>query len=402
MPYKNVCRKGPAGLPRAVAPRVVAWKPKDDNAQFSRAMMICRECGASLLRKNLRRHLSEVHQAGPRASFPCPECPYRTHRAGDLHRHQRKLHPKPTVHQIRSLPEVVPAALEPQGKEVLATTPQVVSRLPPGREQPIEGGLPFPFPRFPQPSPQPTETRQDQGAVPPVPPSPAVSQAPSSLDLEGGVHFAEGNRPLLEVEPDSVPRAASPIRQPADTPAPVPRPTSPIRRPADIQLQERRLNATTVRIDTEAAVSTFSKALDQLMSQPLGVAQLKGELARRGYSTFSSDELRDLKQEVRRRAQEEAVAPRGEDSTRDKVTAHWRKALQAPVSQSDEGWMAQPQQLVINGTVLNFDLRVRAEGITITEPKRTIRRRKTTPVKPDVKNIIIDSKGDCPSNPITL
>ena len=348
--------------------------------------MVCRECGASLLRKNLRRHLSEVHQAGPRASFPCPECPYRTHRAGDLHRHQRKLHPKPTVHQIRSLPEVVPAALEPQGKEVLATTPQVVSRLPPGREQPVEGGLPFPFPQFPQPSPrsQPTETKQDQGAVPPVPPSPAVSQAPSSLDLEGGVHFAEGNRPLLNVEPDSAPRA-----------------TSPIRRPADIQLQERRLNATTVRMDTEAAVSTFSKALDQLLSQPLGVAQLKGELARRGYSTFSSDELRSLKQEVRRRAQEEAVAPSGEDSTREKVTAHWRKALQAPVSQSDEGWMAQPQQLVINGTVLNFDLRVRAEGITI-EPKRTIRRRKTTPVKPDVKNIIIDSKGDCPSNPITL
>ena len=73
------------------------------------------------------------------------------------------------------------------------------------------------------------------------------------------------------------------------------------------------------------------------------------------------------------------------------MKAHWRRSPTTPVSAlGPDTWMAQPQQLIVNGLALSFDLRVRSEELEIIGGKRVNKKKKED--KP--KEILIDCSGE--------
>ena len=75
---------------------------------------------------------------------------------------------------------------------------------------------------------------------------------------------------------------------------------------------------------------------------------------------FSGEELRELKMEVRRRMEaKKMTTPVPEDWARDRDQAVWQSGVPVQISAVPHGeWMMEPQQLVVDGEVPTFDLRV--------------------------------------------
>ena len=197
MPYKNVVRAPPNFLPRATFGQADAFKRRKDRrkkvhplvSEGERKFITCNKCHVPLLYKNLARHLAEVHHVGERPIHQCGLCPYNTYRPEDLRRHTRSAHPQDlgAIHMVTA-------------NENTSTMPPTATPSSPGKRHNIPGGLPCPFPRR-QVSFSTEE--KDETKCPP-PPSPVVSQASGSVDLEPEwiTHFPDPReRPLLELEP---------------------------------------------------------------------------------------------------------------------------------------------------------------------------------------------------------
>ena len=133
------------------------------------------------------------------------------------------------------------------------------------------------------------------------------------------------------------------------------------------------------------------------------MADLRFELERRGLSIFTGDELRQLKMDVRKRVEAEYEAKSGEEvkiTAKDRVQAVWRNAKPtSPIAEPGE-WMTQSQQLVVDGKVLSFDLRVRSEDILIPVPKAP--RRRKPAVKKEPVDVVVNSQGESSDTAIIL
>ena len=445
---KNVCRTAPWGHRRAVFPP--APPSNEDPPEAGEKVLIkCQKCPAQLKKKNLPRHLAEVHGKSQRAPFQCEHCKYSTHRGWDLRRHQRRCHSE--------LAGMVTAAPQEEAPPVIVMPsmqggrPRELPRPFPRRE-PVAGGSGWrPVSSQSTPdvaqSPEPVFTFSAPAA-----PAPATAPlSPESLDLDPPLsEFFSEEAPMLDEEPGDlaeVPRAGSSSE--AATPqaeesgqkkevggefemktapvqeetvpetAPAKKKTAPVQEetlpetaraqedstpvkpePADITLQRQKLESLSLSVDDP--MEDIGASLDSILKRPRGLAGLRFELERRGYSLFSGAELRQLKLDVRKRVEAETREDNAvELSAKDKIQATWKSAKPAALAAEpdDEGWMAQPQQLTIGGKVLTFDLRVRSKDIDI--PAIKPRRRKAA-VKKEVINVPVDNKGEAADSPIVL
>ena len=394
MPYRNAQRKySPHQVParfgggRGMKKRKGPCPP--GRGQFTR----CRLCGTELLSRNLPRHLAEVHREGSVPLLRCRECPYRTIRQRDLARHQYRAHPK--------LSGFVGMVGQEGGEQLSVNSFLSDEQQPPSVS---EGGSLYPFPPGKEPRQQVEGTGNER------------EQDSVDLNVDALSHFLDlSNLPLIDQEPSEMPAATSPVEvggvgcpatiplapgeplqiqadpaapaQPAFSPVTVPedRPEEePAQKPEEDLRKKRNKPGRRQRADVRRYVSqaskeavnpdleeedaaTFGKAVDQLLGRPGGGKHLRQELERRGFSVFTAQELRDLKTDVKRRAE----AEKAKKGATPPLKARWRGAAQCATASPEKGeWVTQSRQLEINGALLSFDLRIRAEEKE-TKPTKT-------------------------------
>lgn len=223
----------------------------------------------------------------------------------------------------------------------------------------------------------------------------------STPDLLGAPHFPDlGNYPQVEMDPDALPGLGIAIR--VGTPEPTP-PAKVKAEAADVTLQKKRIQKRQPLDDLLPLEKEEEQTIDRLLKADGGPNRLKLYLARHGYNMFSSTELREIKQEVKTRTLKEAAASSGTVEHGTSTSVFWRKSLAAPqppqeITSDEPSWMTQPYQLIMNGTALSFDLRVRSEDFNVPPPKRRYKRK----VKEEPVNTVIIGKGDCKENPIDI
>ena len=271
-------------------------------------------------------------------------------------------------------PSEMPAATSPV--EVGGVGCPAIIPLAPGEPLQIQADPVAPAqPAFP-PATVPVSRGGEEIAVSVTPAAPAQPAFPPATVpvSRGGEEIAVSVTPAAPAQP-AFPPVTVPEDRPEEEPAQKPeedlrkKRNKPGRRQrADVRRYVSQASKEAVNPDLEEEdAATFGKAVDQLLGRPGGGKRLRQELERRGFSVFTAEELRDLKTDVKRRAE----AEKAKKGATPPLKARWRGAAQRATASPEKGeWVTQSRQLEINGALLSFDLRIRAEEKE-TKPTKT-------------------------------